>query len=176
MYCDIIQDEKDHGEDDSLQFTGRLFGGLIADVKRKIPWFVSDFTDAFHIQVFHFLSYYSILGENARHFVRFNAFISICYAFKFTLACLQTLASIIYIYLATVTKAITFGGFLGDITNGLQVNKSSFLLHTTIFDTGSFGILHGPSFGWWCLLLTGRAATHSSRLYRSCSHFREDSC
>ena len=46
-----IQDEKDHGEDDSLQFTGKLFGGLIADVKRKIPWFVSDFTDAFHIQV-----------------------------------------------------------------------------------------------------------------------------
>ena len=33
----------------------------------------------------------------------------------------QTLASIIYIYLATVTKAITFGGFLGDITDGLQV-------------------------------------------------------
>ena len=26
-----------------------------------------------------------------------------------------------YIYLATVTKAITFGGFLGDITDGLQV-------------------------------------------------------
>ena len=33
---------------------------------------------------------------------------------------LKTLASIIYIYLATVTKAITFGGFLGDITDGLQ--------------------------------------------------------
>ena len=33
----------------------------------------------------------------------------------------QTIASIIYIYLATITKAITFGGFLGDITDGLQV-------------------------------------------------------
>jgi hypothetical protein len=34
---------------------------------------------------------------------------------------LQTIATILYIYLATVTKAITFGGFLGDITGGLQV-------------------------------------------------------
>jgi len=84
---DIITQE---AEDDSLQFTGRLFGGLIADVKRKLPWFVSDFKDAFHI---------------------------------------QTLSSIIYIYLATVTKAITFGGFLGDITNGLQGVLESFLGH-----------------------------------------------
>ena len=43
-------EEKDHTEDDSLQFTGRPFGGLIADVKRKLPWFVSDFKDAMHIQ------------------------------------------------------------------------------------------------------------------------------
>ena len=27
----------------------------------------------------------------------------------------------LYLILATVTKAITFGGFLGDITDGLQV-------------------------------------------------------
>ena len=43
-------EEGDHSEDDSLKFTGRLFGGLVADVKRKLPWFVSDFTDALHIQ------------------------------------------------------------------------------------------------------------------------------
>ena len=42
--------DQDHSEDDSLKFTGRLFGGLVADVKRKLPWFVSDFTDALHIQ------------------------------------------------------------------------------------------------------------------------------
>merc|ERR1711892_1500581 len=94
--------EKEDGGDDSLQFTGRLFGGLIADVKRKIPWFVSDFTDAFHI---------------------------------------QTLASIIYIYLATVTKAITFGGFLGDITNGLQGVLESFMGH--LLAGGVFCLLAG---------------------------------
>ena len=63
-------------------FKGRLFGGLIADVKRKSKWFLSDFTDALNF---------------------------------------QSVAAIIYIYLATITKAITFGGFLGDITDGRQV-------------------------------------------------------
>ena len=37
-------------EDISLMRTGRLFGGLIADVKRKLPWYWSDFRDAFHVQ------------------------------------------------------------------------------------------------------------------------------
>ena len=69
-------------DDESLQFTGRFCGGLMADLRRKIPWFLSDFTDGLHP---------------------------------------QTLSSIMYIYLATVTKAITFGGFLGEITDGLQV-------------------------------------------------------
>merc|ERR1719186_424735 len=98
----IQKEEKDHVEDDSLQFTGRLFGGLMADIRRKLPWYVSDFTDAFHI---------------------------------------QTLASIIYIYLATVTKAITFGGFLGDITDGLQGVLESFLGH--LLAGGVFCLLGG---------------------------------
>jgi len=84
------EDKVNHTEDDGLQFTGRLFGGLIDDVKRKLPFYASDFKDAFHV---------------------------------------QTLASIIYIYLATVTKAITFGGFLGDVTDGLQGVLESFLGH-----------------------------------------------
>merc|ERR1719431_1988508 len=99
---EMLKEKKDHSEDDSLQFTGRLFGGLIADVKRKLPWFASDFKDAIHI---------------------------------------QTLASIIYIYLATVTKAITFGGFLGDITDGLQGVMESFLGH--LLAGGVFCLLGG---------------------------------
>jgi len=86
----IKEDQVNHTEDDGLQFTGRLFGGLMDDIRRKIPWYVSDFKDALHIQTF---------------------------------------ASIIYIYLATVTKAITFGGFLGDTTDGLQGVLESFLGH-----------------------------------------------
>jgi len=98
----LNKDDQTHADDDGLQFTGRLFGGLVQDVKRKLPWFVSDFKDAFHI---------------------------------------QTLASIIYIYLATVTKAITFGGFLGDITQGMQGVLESFLGH--LLAGGVFCLLAG---------------------------------
>ena len=56
------KEDTDHTEDDSLQFTRRPFGGLIADVKRKLPWFVSDFKDAFHIQTLASIIYI-YLGE-----------------------------------------------------------------------------------------------------------------
>lgn len=90
------------GENEELIRTGRLFGGLILDVKRKLPWFKSDFVDALHI---------------------------------------QTVASVIYIYLATITKAITFGGFLGDITAGQQGVLESFLAHALA--GGMFCLLGG---------------------------------
>ena len=79
-----------HGADEALMRTGRLFGGLIADIKRKSKFYISDFRDALHM---------------------------------------QSLAAIIYIYLATITKAITFGGFLSDITGGMQGVLESFLGH-----------------------------------------------
>lgn len=60
----------------------RFCGGLILDIKRKAPFFVSDFIDAFHI---------------------------------------QALSAILFIYLGTVTNAITFGGLLGDATENMQV-------------------------------------------------------
>ena len=93
-------DESD--EDEALMRTGRLFGGLVKDVKRKLPWVWSDFKDA--------------LAP-------------------------QTLASIIYIYLATVTKAITFGGFLGDITDKKQGVLEAFLGHALA--GGAFCLLGG---------------------------------
>lgn len=60
----------------------RFCGGLFLDIKRKAPFFISDFTDAFHI---------------------------------------QALSAILFIYLGTVTNAITFGGLLGDATENMQV-------------------------------------------------------
>ena len=40
---------------------------------------------------------------------------------------MQSLATIIYIYLATITKAITFGGFLSEITHDKQGVLEAFL-------------------------------------------------
>ncbi|XP_027628754.1 electrogenic sodium bicarbonate cotransporter 4 isoform X2 [Tupaia chinensis] len=39
-----------HEIGEELIWTGRFFGGLCLDIKRKLPWFLSDFCDGFHIQ------------------------------------------------------------------------------------------------------------------------------
>ncbi|KAM3610929.1 uncharacterized protein V6R79_010755 [Siganus canaliculatus] len=80
----------------------RFCGGLLLDIKRKAPFFVSDFTDAFHI---------------------------------------QALSAILFIYLGTVTNAITFGGLLGDATENMQGVLESFL--GTAIAGGVFCMLAG---------------------------------
>ncbi|CAJ1070376.1 electrogenic sodium bicarbonate cotransporter 1-like [Xyrichtys novacula] len=77
-----------HEVGEELQRTSRFCGGLILDVKRKLPFFGSDFYDALHI---------------------------------------QSLSAILFIYLGTVTNAITFGGLLGDATENMQGVLESFL-------------------------------------------------
>lgn len=78
-------EEKEDPDLEELEFlksqgltrTGRFFGGLIDDVKRKLPWYKSDFTDAFAV---------------------------------------QSIASIAFLYFASLSPIITFGGLLGDAT------------------------------------------------------------
>lgn len=77
-----------HQVGEELQRTRKFCGGLILDVKRKLPFFASDFYDALHI---------------------------------------QSLSAILFIYLGTVTNAITFGGLLGDATENMQGVLESFL-------------------------------------------------
>lgn len=77
-----------HGDSPELQRTGRFCGGLVEDIKRKAPFFASDFYDGLSI---------------------------------------QSLSAILFIYLGTVTNAITFGGLLGDATENMQGVLESFL-------------------------------------------------
>ncbi|XP_073333701.1 electrogenic sodium bicarbonate cotransporter 1-like isoform X2 [Pagrus major] len=77
-----------HEVGEELQRTRKFCGGLILDVKRKLPFFASDFYDAIHI---------------------------------------QSLSTILFIYLGTVTNAITFGGLLGDATENMQGVLESFV-------------------------------------------------
>ncbi|XP_061764076.1 electrogenic sodium bicarbonate cotransporter 1-like isoform X3 [Nerophis ophidion] len=77
-----------HQIGEELQCTRKFCGGLILDVKRKLPFYASDFYDALHI---------------------------------------QSLSTILFIYLGTVTNAITFGGLLGDATENMQGVLESFL-------------------------------------------------
>ncbi|CAL8236314.1 unnamed protein product, partial [Arctogadus glacialis] len=62
-----------------LERTGRLFGGLLLDVRRKAPHYLSDYRDAFS---------------------------------------LQCLASLLFLYCACMSPVITFGGLLGEATEG----------------------------------------------------------
>ena len=124
-------EQEDEKEDMTLKRTGRIFGGLVADVKRKLPWYKSDFTDAFAA---------------------------------------QTVASIIYIYLATVTKAITFGGFLGDITDGVQGVLEAFLGHALA--GGFFCLLGGQPLT--VLGCTGPVLIFEKILVDSCANFELD--
>uniref|UniRef100_A0A3Q3J343 Anion exchange protein n=1 Tax=Monopterus albus TaxID=43700 RepID=A0A3Q3J343_MONAL len=45
-----LENEEDHYAGPELQRTGRIFGGLISDVKRKAPFYWSDFRDSFSLQ------------------------------------------------------------------------------------------------------------------------------
>ncbi|XP_048487153.1 sodium bicarbonate cotransporter 3 isoform X3 [Plutella xylostella] len=47
---DEEEEEIKQREESGLSRTGRLFGGLMNDIKRKAPWYWSDFKDAFAIQ------------------------------------------------------------------------------------------------------------------------------
>ncbi|XP_015786320.1 sodium-driven chloride bicarbonate exchanger isoform X3 [Tetranychus urticae] len=47
---DEEEEEMKEREASGLKRTGRLFGGLINDVKRKAPWYLSDFKDALALQ------------------------------------------------------------------------------------------------------------------------------
>ncbi|XP_054895196.1 solute carrier family 4 member 4a isoform X6 [Poeciliopsis prolifica] len=91
-----------HATGEELKKTGRFCGGLLLDIRRKAPFFISDFTDAFHI---------------------------------------QALSAILFIYLGTVTNAITFGGLLGDATENMQGVLESFL--GTAIAGGVFCLLGG---------------------------------
>ncbi|XP_073716772.1 LOW QUALITY PROTEIN: electrogenic sodium bicarbonate cotransporter 4 [Misgurnus anguillicaudatus] len=39
-----------HELGEELAYTGRFCGGLVLDIKRKLPWYLSDFYEGFHIQ------------------------------------------------------------------------------------------------------------------------------
>ncbi|XP_035381897.1 anion exchange protein 2b isoform X5 [Electrophorus electricus] len=79
-------------DDDPLQRTGRPFGGLIRDVRRRYPKYISDFKDALDP---------------------------------------QCMAAIIFIYFAALSPAITFGGLLGEKTEGL-IGVSELIVATCI--------------------------------------------
>uniref|UniRef100_A0A8D2NQB0 Anion exchange protein n=1 Tax=Zosterops lateralis melanops TaxID=1220523 RepID=A0A8D2NQB0_ZOSLA len=79
-------------EDDPLKRTGIFFGGLVRDIKRRYPKYLSDIRDALHS---------------------------------------QCLAAVLFIYFAALSPAITFGGLLGEKTEGLM-GVSELIISTSV--------------------------------------------
>nr|XP_056706746.1 anion exchange protein 3 isoform X1 [Euleptes europaea] len=92
--CEVKAEEEEEGEeeDDPLERTGIFFGGLVRDIKRRYPKYLSDIRDALHS---------------------------------------QCLAAVLFIYFAALSPAITFGGLLGEKTEGLM-GVSELIISTSI--------------------------------------------
>ncbi|XP_077392049.1 anion exchange protein 3 [Festucalex cinctus] len=80
---DLIQEEEEDGDQevDPLKRSGIPFGGLIHDIRRRYPNYISDLKDAVDM---------------------------------------QCLAAVIFIYFAALSPTITFGGLLGEKTEGMM--------------------------------------------------------
>ncbi|CAL8335824.1 unnamed protein product [Lota lota] len=77
--CPVEEELQAEHHGPELQRTGRLFGGLLLDIKRKAPFYLSDFRDGLS---------------------------------------LQCVASFLFLYCACMSPVITFGGLLGEATEG----------------------------------------------------------
>ncbi|XP_068123469.1 electroneutral sodium bicarbonate exchanger 1 isoform X1 [Hyperolius riggenbachi] len=77
--CHVDPEPEPEHSGPELQRTGRLFGGLVVDIKRKAPWYWRDYRDALS---------------------------------------LQCVASFLFLYCACMSPVITFGGLLGEATEG----------------------------------------------------------
>lgn len=116
----------------------RLFGGLIQDIKRKAPFYLSDFKDGMS---------------------------------------LQCVASFLFLYCACMSPVITFGGLLGEATEGRIVRAHAShcqyrvlcCKHTTVFRPCASERHRVPVWGlhdWSGLLSVCRAAAHHSGQHR----------
>ncbi|XP_074931616.1 electroneutral sodium bicarbonate exchanger 1-like [Phalacrocorax aristotelis] len=112
-----------------LERTGRLFGGLILDVKRKAPWFWSDFRDGLR---------------------------------------LQCLASFLFLYCACMSPVITFGGLLGEATNG-HISAMESLLGASMT-----GVVYSLFAGQPLTILgsTGPVLVFEKILYKFCKEYK----
>uniref|UniRef100_A0A8C5P8G3 Solute carrier family 4 member 8 n=1 Tax=Leptobrachium leishanense TaxID=445787 RepID=A0A8C5P8G3_9ANUR len=77
--CHVDPEPEPEQSGPELQRTGRLFGGLLVDIKRKLPFYLGDYKDALS---------------------------------------LQCVASFLFLYCACMSPVITFGGLLGEATEG----------------------------------------------------------
>ncbi|KAK6471159.1 electroneutral sodium bicarbonate exchanger 1 [Huso huso] len=126
-----LADPEPHGEHSGpeLQRTGRLFGGLFLDVKRKAPFYWSDYRDSLN---------------------------------------LQCVASFLFLYCACMSPVITFGGLLGEATEGRISAIES------LFGASMTGIAYSLFAGQPLTILgsTGPVLVFEKILFKFCKDFQ----
>ncbi|XP_021434787.2 sodium-driven chloride bicarbonate exchanger isoform X6 [Oncorhynchus mykiss] len=122
------EDEHEGHGGPELQRTGRLFGGLLMDIKRKAPHYLSDYTDGLS---------------------------------------LQCLASFLFLYCACMSPVITFGGLLGEATEGRISAIES------LFGASMTGIAYSLFAGQPLTILgsTGPVLVFEKILYKFCKEY-----
>uniref|UniRef100_A0A670YQ28 Anion exchange protein n=1 Tax=Pseudonaja textilis TaxID=8673 RepID=A0A670YQ28_PSETE len=125
----ISDDDMEDHTGPELQRTGKLFGGLILDIKRKAPWYWSDYKDALN---------------------------------------LQCLASFLFLYCASMSPVITFGGLLGEATDG-QISAIESLLGASIT-----GVIYSLFAGQPLTILgsTGPVLVFEKILFKFCKDYK----
>uniref|UniRef100_A0A8C7UU90 Anion exchange protein n=1 Tax=Oncorhynchus mykiss TaxID=8022 RepID=A0A8C7UU90_ONCMY len=121
------EEDEGHGGPE-LQRTGRFCGGLLLDIKRKAPHYLSDYTDA---------------------------------------VSLQCLASFLFLYCACMSPVITFGGLLGEATEGRISAIES------LFGASMTGIAYSLFAGQPLTILgsTGPVLVFEKILYKFCKEY-----
>uniref|UniRef100_A0A4W5RPE6 Anion exchange protein n=1 Tax=Hucho hucho TaxID=62062 RepID=A0A4W5RPE6_9TELE len=121
------EEDEGHGGPE-LQRTGRFCGGLLLDIKRKAPHYLSDYTDA---------------------------------------VSLQCLASFLFLYCACMSPVITFGGLLGEATEGRISAIES------LFGASMTGIAYSLFSGQPLTILgsTGPVLVFEKILYKFCKEY-----
>ncbi|XP_029566890.1 sodium-driven chloride bicarbonate exchanger isoform X3 [Salmo trutta] len=124
---DEEDEDEGHGGPE-LQRTGRFCGGLLLDIKRKAPHYLSDYTDA---------------------------------------VSLQCLASFLFLYCACMSPVITFGGLLGEATEGRISAIES------LFGASMTGIAYSLFAGQPLTILgsTGPVLVFEKILYKFCKEY-----
>uniref|UniRef100_A0A8C7YBL3 Anion exchange protein n=1 Tax=Oryzias sinensis TaxID=183150 RepID=A0A8C7YBL3_9TELE len=129
---DVTPNEEEEEEDqevDPLTRSGIPFGGLIHDIRRRYPQYMSDFKDALDM---------------------------------------QCLAAVIFIYFAALSPTITFGGLLGEKTEGMMG------VTELIVSTATLGVLFSLFAGQPLLIIgfSGPLLVFEEAYYKFCQAYK----
>ncbi|KAI6173614.1 Anion exchange protein [Aphelenchoides besseyi] len=131
MYSTSIEDaddEREAGNQSSLVIrrSGRIFGGLVDDVKRKTQWYLSDFTDFFSGRISQSLGAVIVLFFSA-------LIVALTFGAVYERATHQQMAAIESMVSASIC-GITFALFGGQPLTILSATGATFIFEKVVYD------------------------------------------